>query len=1088
LGRLENTINSLANEMRVHGAIVIWGAGASFEAGLPLYAQLTSIVWQVVDEYPSIKSDLGYDANYSAKAIIGEDINKIKDIFNYIERYSDASQRFKEVFKAVNDRHNTNHSFVHESLCKLIHAGYIKVVISLNWDDLLEKAWERLYGTKINDNRVNLLKPHGDVRDFNIKWIFPNSKGSLSETDLEIVNMVSNNAPSTLIILGYSESDQVIVDQLIKPNEAKYKVFRISPSASESIPLKGSEALKALLEEFPEDNDTVWSYLDFTNQVGMERAIMGYRLLPSDVMACARLPQIVDAKNKLDQTHSVIIKGAPGCGKSITAYQLAFNYQNQGWEVVKFDNSKLISPGIRFKRDGYKTLYILEDAQQIKDDIIIKLIGSANQTLKIIITQTLASEFSAESVTISKEQSVKAIYNHYLVNKNNIISIIKNVNKLAGRNVGDSFMDTPIEYILDLALNEETPWMFNYSLRGGWENTKNQFSIAKEFKRADIVLTLIAFKQIIALDKPVEIDWLLNSAKEFSINSARCDEVLHFLFKEKMILDIVEIRTLHLQAAIRIIINFIDQASIDECNTLYFLMQNELISERTPLHGLLWFFNLLFRFDVKYRLYHNVLTNEYCNKLLNRCLLQTDSESISIALFVIDSVIHRDGGIKYKEILEQYGHTLKSWIEYAKNNTVLALSKMLNNMINEDKDKKRRWVESLNITKIIHQLENVESKYLFDWAEFLDRLSMYQSSKWNKQLYHILPRQGIHSALQQTDHTNIYGLVKMLCILVSLNKEYGYREYHSSLFIIERALNWNFSDTLSDLGLEFLMYFCGEKLFTVGRPNKHQRDAAKNFIKCIKEDMISDCILTGTPRDWERLYRFASQILRYDSPKMNNAIDKVDFKVLDRQALPLMSTQPDELLKLFEIIKIFKPDMISNWIFSRRNDIDFLKVSLIAASPQTAEYLLNHKKQVYLVDKRHKRWGASAEAISKLKSYNKTICRSFIQYNKHTIEESILELSPLDWDDYYKFFSSLTNADAGFMKKLLNELSVEDIEIKWADKVNSPRYPSNRQKESLKGFLKLINKMVNFTENKDLVTVVNYLSVVVTDELQKASE
>lgn len=1080
---LEDTITSLANEMKVHGAIVIWGAGASFEAGLPLYAQLTSMVWQVVDEYPSIKSDLGYDGNFSAKTIIGEDIRKIKDAFNYIERYSDASQRFKEVFKAVNDRHNTNHSFVHESLCKLIHAGYIKVVISLNWDDLLEKAWERLYGTKINDNRTNLLKPHGDVRDFNKNWTLPNSQGNLSETDLEIINTVSKNAPSTLIILGYSESDQVIVDKLIKPNEAKYKVFRISPSASDAIPLKGSEALKALLEKFPEDNDDMWSYLDFSNQVGIERAIMGYRLLPSDVTACARLPQIEDAKNKLDQTHSVIIKSAPGCGKSITAYQIAFDYLNQGWEVVKFDNSKLASSDIRFKRDGYKTLYILDDAQQVKNDIIIKLIGSANQTRKIIITQTLASEFSAESVTISKEQSVKAIYNHYLANKSDIIPIIKNVNKLAGRDVGDSFMETPFEYILDLALKEEIPWMFNYSLRGGWENTKNQFSIAKEFKRADIILTLIAFKQIITLDKPVEIGWLLNSAKEFSINASRCNEILQFLYQEKMILDTGDIRTLHLQAAIRIVVNFINQAAIDECNTLYILMQDEMIGEQTSLQGVLWFFNLLFSFEVKYKLYHKVLSNEYCNKLLNKCLLQTDSESISNALFVIDSVIHRDGRIKYQEILEQYGHTLKSWMENAKNNTVLALSRMLNNMLNEDKDEKRRWVESLNIKMVIYELENIEAKYLYDWAEFLDRLSAFQSSKWNKELYQLLPKQEIHVAIQQTDHTNIYGLVKMLCTLVSLNKEYGYHEYHSCLIIIERALNWNFSDTLSQLGLEFLRYFCGEQLFSIGRPNKHQKDAAKDFIKCIKEDMISNCIMTGTPRDWERLYRFANQILRYDSQKMYNAINKVDFEALDRQALPLLSTQPDELLMLIDLIKIFKPDMVGNWIYSRRNEIEFLKVSLIVASPQTAEYLLNHKKQVHLVDKRHKSWGTSAEAISKLKSYNITACRSVIQHNKQVIEESLLELSPLDWDDYYKFFSSLTNADAGFMKSMLNELSAEELKKKWVEKVKSPQYPSNRQKESLKGFLKLINKIENFTENKKMVAVMNYLAEVVTVQL-----
>lgn len=67
LESVDSVIRSLVNEMRVHGAIVVWGAGASFEAGLPLYAQFSSMVWQVVDEFPSIKAELGYDVNYSAK-------------------------------------------------------------------------------------------------------------------------------------------------------------------------------------------------------------------------------------------------------------------------------------------------------------------------------------------------------------------------------------------------------------------------------------------------------------------------------------------------------------------------------------------------------------------------------------------------------------------------------------------------------------------------------------------------------------------------------------------------------------------------------------------------------------------------------------------------------------------------------------------------------------------------------------------------------------------------------------------------------------------------------------------------------------
>ncbi|MEK4261904.1 nSTAND3 domain-containing NTPase [Paenibacillus sp. FSL L8-0499] len=1088
--RINNDIWNLVNEMRVHGAIVIWGAGASFEAGLPLYAQFSSMVWQVVDEFPIIKTDLGYDINYSAKKIIGEDINLIKDIFNYVEKYEDALLRFKQIFKAVNDRHNIGKSSVHEHLCKLIHAGYIKIVVSFNWDNLLEEAWKRLYGTNINDNKINLLKPHGDVGDLTTKWTFPNSPGTLSEADHEIISRVTQSAPSTLIILGYSESDQVIVEQLIRPNENKYKAFRISPTALDSIPFKASEALKKIYDEISKNHNDLWEHLDFSNQIGLEHAVMGYRLLPSDVTACARLPQIEDAKYKLEQAHSVIIKSPPGCGKSITAYQIAFDYLNLGWETVKFDNSKLnSSTDFRLENDGYKTLYIIDDAQQIQNSTVIKLIGHANKTQKIIITQTLTtSDFPVESVTISKEQSLRAIYDHYLENKNEVIQIVKTANKKVGRNIGDHLMETPFEYVLDLGLKEETPWMFNYSLRGGWENTKSQYSVAKEHKRADIILMLIALKQIITLDKSVDIKWIIESASKWGITSIWCEEVINFLYQEKMILDLKEIRTLHLQAAIRIIVYFSNQASEDECEKLYTLIQNQLINEQTSLQGVSWFFNLLFPFEAKHKIVSNVLTNEYCFQLMRRCFLQTEADNKVSALYVIDNVINRDGIIKYHEIFEHYGSVLKSWMEQVQNNSALALSHILNSLINENQGIKNSWVESLNIEKISSNLKSIDRDHLYDWAKFLDRLSYSQTKKWKNNFLVLLPKDEIHDVLQQTNHTNIFGMLEMLYTLSFLNKEYGHEEYYNCLHIIKESLQWNFSDTLDQLGLHFLMYFCGEQLFSIGRPDNLQKKAAKSFVECIKVDMLTNCIMMGTPRDWAHLFRFASEILRYDIKKMEAAIEGIDFEKLDKQTIQFWNDQPDELLMIIEIIKLFKSEEVDTWIFSHRNEIDVLKVSLIVASPQTAAYTLNSGKQVLLIDNSHISWNKSAEAINKLKSYNKNMCSSIIHSNRQLIEKSILKLTPLDWEEYYKFFVSLLKADAVFMSGLLNEIIVEEIKKAWMSKIDSLHYPDSRRKKALIGFQKLIKSIEDFTNNNEMEGAMHYLNTIIDEQLQKASE
>jgi hypothetical protein len=1074
----------MTNEIRVHGAIAILGAGISFEVGLPLYDQFASLIWQVVDEFPNIKDMYKCDRTLPAKLIIGDKTENLKNTFSFIESDPRAALRFKELFKIINDNHHNRPSISHQYLCQLIHAGYIKIVVSFNWDDLLEMAWERLYGTHINDNKLNLLKPHGDVRNLGTKWIFPNSPGELNETDKELIHLASANSPFTLIILGYSESDSIIVDQLIKPNEAKNKVFRISPSATDSISLKTSEALNSIVNTLLPKATGLMNHVDFSNQVGLEHAIMGYRLQPSDVLACPRLPQLREAKNKLNQAHSVFIESDPGCGKSITAYQLAYDFLISGWEVVKYDNTKLASCfDIKLDNDGYKTVYIIDDAQQIDKNIINRLLGYANNNNKVIITQTNTFEFPFESVTISKEQSVKTIYDYYLKNKSTVLSIVSQTNKNIGRNIGDLYMDTPFEYTLELASRESTPWLFNYSLRGGWENIKTQYSIAKENKNSDILLTLIAFKQIISLDKPVEKNWLIESAKIWGYNSDWCNECLTFMFQKKMILSKDELRTMHLQAAIRVIVCFVNNHSAEECQLFYKLIKSEMLKQSTSLQGILWFFNILFGFETGFQICHYILTNEYCYLLLDRCIKETDSSSISYAVFVIDNVVHRDGRIKYKDIFEKYNNIIKNWIEQVNNDTAYPLSQILNSMTNENRQWKMEWVESLNSELIIENIRNISSKHLYGVAQFINRLSVCQNKRWINKLYFKLPKQEIDISLSETDYTDISGMMEMICTLLQVNKVYGHKKFMDCLPIINQALAYNFSETLSILGLDFLMFICGEDLFDIGHPDKLQKQSSKAFVNYITSEMISSCLMTGTPRDYERLYRFLYLIHRYDPDKIKSAIQAIDLQIMDKQTANMWKLQPREFILLINMLSIYRLKEIDNWIFFHCKDMDFLRPTLVATSPKAVEQFLSEGKKVFLVEDEQNRWNLCAFAVKNLRAYNERICKEIIKTNGQRIKKSLLELTPLDWDNYFEFFNQLIIADSEFINSMFEEIDFADIKRLWTDKINSPQYPDNKQKKALHGFQRLLSLIGNYTNNVDLKEIITYLTSMVNQRL-----
>lgn len=1064
----EEKARILIDEMRVHGAIVVLGAGASFEAGLPLYSQFPSMVWQTVDEFTAIKEKLNYSIDIPAKKIIGENEEKIKRSFEYIENEEGASLRFKELFKAVNDKHKNKASYVHESLCKLIHIGYVKLVISFNWDDLLECAWERIYGTNINANKINLIKPHGDVRSINKKWIFPNSPGELSTGELNLINDITRDEVGAFIVLGYSEQDRVISDLLIQPNESKYKVYRIAPIPTAYIPSKASDALHNMSKFIPNEN-TIWTKLDFSNQVGLEHAIMGYRLLPSDVVACAKLPQIEEAKSKLEYAHSVVIQSEPGCGKSITAYQIAYDYLKSGWEIVKLTNAKASEYfDVRLDNDGYKTIYIIDDAQQLENDLLTRIMTYANSYNKVIVTRTSTSdisEFDFEKVTISKKQSVQAIYEHYLKHEKEVLKIIKPLNKKIGRSIGNYYMDTPFKYVLDVALNENSPWLFNYSIRGGWANIKNQFAEAKENDRSDIALVLIAVKQILMLDNPVNIEWLYFAVREWGYSTEWCNKTIQYLKNNKMILSVNEIRTLHLQAAGKIIANFLSEENggINKFNNL---LKKEMINEKTPFRGIAWFFDLLFGYDVMYKVYRNVFSEEFNQIMLDRCFSQNNIELRSDAARVIDRVLTRHGNLYYKDICKKYGATLKTWIEQTENESSYSYSNILNSMINQDKKFKEQFVNSLDLESVVNGMKKIRSENLYCWAQLLNRLSMCQSKKWHKKLFDILPKEQIHSALINAKISEIYEIREMLCILLMINDAYGYEEYYNCLPIIEKGLKHDFCDTLSQLNIDFLMHFLGERLFDIGKPNNSQIEAGKAFVSCITPQMIANSITLGTPRDWENIYRFSYQISLYNSEKLKDGVNQIKIDEIDKQQqVEIWHHQSDELIMLITIIGTYRRNDVDNWIFSHRDDIEELQSILISYSPKSAEYLLNKGKKILIIDEHHRGWNDSVQALNVLNNYNNNLCKNLICQNKEQIEKSLIKLDPIDWKDYYKFIKKLLVIDKIFMQEMFNNIDVLSINNNWKDKIYGKNYSHNRTKKANRDFIKLLQCIVKFTEN-----------------------
>jgi len=198
---------------KFYRTILLVGAGFSVQSGVPLLRHLEAL----------------------------RDVLQVKS-FQEIHDNKDLDQKFKKMFKEdILGREIVKTTKAHEIAAKMFHRKVIIEIISLNWDDLLEKAYSK-YGEipKINreDNNATdydsdgfnhyLWKLHGDSEDPEYEWIYPEMKERVFSSFSSYMPKLMEH-PHIFLVVGYSEIEDDVKKKIISLFEkawSKY-TFRI---------------------------------------------------------------------------------------------------------------------------------------------------------------------------------------------------------------------------------------------------------------------------------------------------------------------------------------------------------------------------------------------------------------------------------------------------------------------------------------------------------------------------------------------------------------------------------------------------------------------------------------------------------------------------------------------------------------------------------------------------------------------------------------------------------------------------------------------------------------------------------------------
>ncbi|AZH30627.1 hypothetical protein [Paenibacillus sp. M-152] len=1043
--QVDSIIQKVISEIRSSNAIAIIGAGVSFGTGMPLTGQLPPLLWMTYDEHPDLKKELagliGVNSTTS-KSLIGDDWNHISKAFELITTNNSARKTFQAAFSLLDAERSLRRSYTHEAIARLAHNGIIEKIVSLNWDTLIEKSWKRLYGTDINDHKMVLHKPHGDALIPDQTWILPHEPGYIPIEILEFLQDMCKERPRTLIIIGYSEKDDIVVKNLIAPLQERWRVIRIGPEATgkNDIPLPAEQVLPLLADSLCIET-TGWRHLTFSSQRDIASAIAGHRLSPSDVVSCPRLPQVKIASRNLEISNFVDISGMPGCGKSITAYQVAYDYLQSGWEVLLAEGDKE-SEELLLKSASnlmLKTVLVVDDAQIYSNSFLPRLIALSSTFLKIIITSTKQIYDNPEKILISNSAAVQTLRNSYLERRDEVLPIVRSFDDL----IGERYLDIPIERRIEEAGKAESPWHFNFILRGGWQKANDELMVLRDLNGADLLLVSISIKQFLNLDAPMSLEGLDLVVKYYKKDNDWLQSNLDILRKRNLLLSGNHIRTPHIRFASVVINRFFEYASDTEIDLTISFMQQLMLSVETPLQGISWLLNEI-RFIDKLRYdKYTVISDSVWNSIIERCWV-TDMMERRNAAFVLNALARTR--VNGNEKLIEHLPILAQWIEKANDKSAYALANLVNDIYNHSYEAAEKLVSLISPMNLASRLNEARVEGAYSWGHLLGRIRLCANDQWCEQFKTSINQECLKTLITNMSGEDIEGMSKLITEVASYDHEFAFQLLDNGFPIISNALNNRPLDTwreLQDINWRLLGHIPG--FLRQEKPNSKQKQYSKKIAQSLPIQKISSDLSQSRQRDWERYAHFLGEWLKeVDKRIYLKIINCLDIEKLNRMTDGLWSSPPRELrLLLITLSANSDHEPAKTLLMKHESEINVADPILVTICPEAIAGLVIRGGNVNLFGHNGHNWGLIAMVIMNLKKISESVYRKVMEDNSIQIISAISKLQSIDCDDLIIFLNTLEKEDFPVLIDLMSNINVDEAEYHWSLRL-SEKAPSKR--------------------------------------------
>lgn len=1022
-------------EVRAWDAVVVVGAGLSVPARLPLTPGLEALVWQAIDAdsaaLAALRAEAGVAGNARAKAVMAEFHGDLSPAWNIIGRHPVARDTFQRGFAALDAARAKEFSRAHDALAEMLHRRHAEFVVSLNWDTKLESAWWGRYGQRLPRDR--LFKPHGDAAEPEQDWILPGEARPLPVRLRERVAELVAERPRVLLVVGYAEGDELVVEQLTGPLSERWRVVRVGPRATGpfSVAASADRVLPELRDGLSSEPEAPgMTYVHFEPQHDLAWLLQGRGLGPLDVSVGVRIPEVDQLVRDLRATGSAILVGGSGEGKSLAAYQAAHDFWRDGCEVVRLvgtseARSELLAAVRALPRP---VVVVADDAQRESDDLVRSLIEAGGGGLYVLAVVSERSPITGAGVRIDASRAMEVLASDLLRDRPETVAAVRQLDP----HVGDGYMDTPLERRLSEARTvAKTPWQLTFVLTAGWSRARGDIASLRAREHADVGLGLIAMLQLLTMDGSASLSALRVLSAELERPPHWLEDALSEAERMRLVVREGEcFRLLHQRFASVILRLLLGGPSRDLTARA---INAALARDDHRLGGVHWLLDELRFSALDAGLNPNaVVTRATARALVRRCWAAESGVERGSAAFVLNDIRRL---LPDEVDLVAHAAALGAWISAGQPEAMSGVARLINDTFNRDE---RNSDSTLGVIYQHVDLDAIAALFgSLDWpdayylGELIDRFAVGPRAVV-EDLAGRIDRAAVLALFRrwtQSSDARLYDVGDLCMGVASLDCELALDAIELVSKRLAELWQEDFAHGFNDMHDIPLLLGLGPSFLRKRKPSRRQRQVARALVEALDPSTVAAAVSRARQRDWEPLGWALTFVQEASRRHARRVVRAIDFEMLDEATAEFWPHRAGAMRGLLVGLAL-EPDYepARSWIAKHVDKMQRIGELEAAIAPGASARRLRELDAPLQFDE-HPHWAVVSDALAGLARYDSTVALRSVQAAHPQWVKAMTTLS--DRESIEHALTVFDQIDPGAVPRALAEIDPDDARGPW---------------------------------------------------------